>query len=34
MRERKPHKASGDPEVQELLLSECKRLSGVEFPRD
>jgi NAD(P)-dependent dehydrogenase (short-subunit alcohol dehydrogenase family) len=33
MRQRKPHKATGDPETQELLLEECKRLSGVELPR-
>lgn len=32
MRQRKPKEASGDPETQELLLEECKRLSGVELP--
>ncbi len=32
MRVRKPHKATGDIQTQELLLEECKRLSGVELP--
>lgn len=32
MRQRKPNKATGDPETQERLLTECKRLSGVELP--
>lgn len=32
MRLRNPHKATGNIETQELLLEECKRLSGVEFP--
>lgn len=34
MRQRKPNKAAGNPETQELLLEECERLSGVEFPQD
>ncbi|MFL6448821.1 MAG: SDR family NAD(P)-dependent oxidoreductase [Bryobacteraceae bacterium] len=32
MRLRNPNKACGDVERQELLLEECKRFSGVEFP--
>jgi NAD(P)-dependent dehydrogenase (short-subunit alcohol dehydrogenase family) len=32
MRLRNPHKGSGNVETQELLLDECKRLSGVELP--
>jgi NAD(P)-dependent dehydrogenase (short-subunit alcohol dehydrogenase family) len=33
MRQRKPNKVSGDPERQDFLLEECKRLSGVELAR-
>ncbi|MFL6416601.1 MAG: SDR family NAD(P)-dependent oxidoreductase [Bryobacteraceae bacterium] len=32
MRLRNPHKATGDVQIQQLLLQECKRVSGVEFP--
>src|SRR4051794_31068045 len=29
---RNPHQATGNVQTQELLLEECKRLSGVDFP--